>query len=110
MEIMNKKGAGQYNRPMSHLLRSTSIDNLAGHNFTWTPDGNTYWASVQQIGSVDVEVDNRLQTKTSAKVCLRGWLTISTTDRLIDLNFGETYILTSVYRGADETICEGYIW
>lgn len=98
-----KFDAGLYNRPMTHLTRTTAKDAYGGTSYTFATDGNTYFGSVEQTESQEVDELGRVVTITRAKIRLRGWfISITPLDRLTDLQFNETYIVDSVARGDDE--------
>ena len=95
--------SGKYNRPMTHLVRTTSKDSFGGTEFTFASDGATYWGSVEQTGSEEVEELGRVVTRTKAKIRLKGWyLSINVLDRLTDLLFQETYRIDSIARKNDD--------
>jgi hypothetical protein len=108
VSYQNKKGAGYYNRPLTRLVRTVDDSNAyASKEYVFTADA-VYYGHVEQTGSEEVELNGRLETKLSAEITLRGWVAISAVDRLLDNQFGDTFIITSVARGNDEMICKGY--
>ena len=83
--LMSKNGAGYYNIPMQHLTRVTSKDTSGGTEYTFSADGNTYFAHVEQTVSQEFDSLGRITTVTHATITLKGWyIEITTLDRLVD--------------------------
>lgn len=102
---MNTNGAGAYNRPLQHLIRSTSKDNFGGTEYTFATDGRVFFGNVEQTDSQEVDELGRIITKTMATIRVRGWyININVLDRFLDLQWQETYIIDSINRGDDEYI------
>src|SRR5437868_2624586 len=108
MSFQSIHGSGWYDRCFTRLVRDTSKDSFGGTEYTFVDSGNAYWGSLEQTGSVEVDERNRTTTHTTARIVLRGWLTLTTLDRLVDTEWDETYIITSIARGDDEIIVEAY--
>jgi hypothetical protein len=106
---MNKQGAGFYNRPFTHLVRTTTKNTYGDTSYKWGSDGNTYFGSIAQTQSQEVDELGRIMTITRATIKLRGWyITISPLDKLTDLQFSDTYFVDSCVRGNDEWIVEAH--
>ena len=96
---MTFANAGDYNRPVQRLVRTTSKDSYGATAYILAADGNTYFANIQQTQSQEVDELGRVVTVTRAEVRLKGvYLTITVLDRLVDLNWNETYIIDSIAR------------
>lgn len=110
MSFQSKHGADFYNRPMQKMVRVLvqNTNNLASKEYTFKASGQVYYAHIVQGDSVEVEMNARWVTKTEATINIRNWPPLTTLDRLLDLQFKEEYIITSVARGQDELLVKGY--
>ena len=119
--MMSKLSAGEYNRLFTRLTRTLTTGIYGDKSYVWKANGDYYWGKIEQTGSIEIEEQNRTTTHTTANIRLRGWInpdltstttptknTISTLDKLTDQQWNETYYITSIARGMDETLISGY--
>ena|SRR5579883_3380089 len=79
---------------------------------TYTAQSQTLWVSIENLTSnQDTELKDRRNT-TRATIKIRGWPSVSKNDRLVEGQFGNTWVIESLYRDRDnyQLVCQAYVF
>lgn len=104
--------ASKYNRGFTWMQRSTVKDATTGQDQeVFTPNGLLFGSLETDSSSEAVEYGS-LQAQADATITLRQWPQVSALDRLIDRQFGQTWVLTGVRIDypRNETVCRATVF
>jgi hypothetical protein len=102
--------AGTYNVRFRHYSRTkTKNPDIGQEEETYTA-GSYYWGSLDELDGSEVAEFDGLQSGATAEIRLRNLVAVRATDRLIDQEDSETWLVTGVRRGDNETIITAQKW
>ena len=108
---INKSGmrkAGEYGERMQRLVRSITKDGVTGQDKEHFTPSELLWCKID-VGSGRQQRDyGGEQTGATGTIAVRNYYPVSALDRLVALQWGETWIIQTVHRGDNEMICECY--
>ena len=100
------KKAGDYTDRCQRITRSLVKDSTTGQDREVFTPSELLWTKIEVSAGRKQRDYGVEQTGATATISIRGYYPLMATDRLLALQWGETWIIENIHRGENEIICE----
>lgn len=98
--------ASDYSRSFILQVRSVTKNTTTGQDVESFTAGGYLWGAIDTTADSESTAYGATQSQSRAVIRFRMYPTISALDRLVDVRYGDTYVIDGVRRGTLETICD----